>query len=200
MFGKTCDFILSLLQYIDIGWYNGWWFTAIFGLANLFLIMIYGRAFAKRLFSFPKFQSLKERIISLSSVFLFARGLMVYTIFVPFKLGGVLFYIGTGIFILGLATHIMAMINFATTPPDKPVVKGIYQYSRHPMQILGIIMWVGVGLATISWIILLACVVQIFLCRPFLIAQERECTETYGEEYSKYMDSVSRYFLGFKPG
>lgn len=196
MLAKVWNFLISLLQHIEIGWVGGWWFTAIFGLANLFLIMIYGRTFAKRLFLFPKFQSIKERIISLSSVFLFARGLMIYTIFVPFKAGGVLFYIGTSVFVLGLIAHIMAMINFATTPPDKPVVKGVYQYSRHPMQILGIIMWFGVGLATVSWIIILACIIQIFLCRPFLIAQERACIESYGEGYGKYVINVSRYFPG----
>lgn len=199
MFSKAWDFLISLLQHIEIGWTSGWWFTATFVLINIILIIIYGRAFTKRLFSFPKFQSLKERIISLASVFLFARGLMVYTIFVPFKVGG-LFYIGISIFALGLIAHIMAMINFATTPPDKPVVKGIYQYSRHPMQLLGIIMWLGVGLATTSWVILLACAIQVFLCRSFLIAQERMCVEFYGEEYSKYMATVPRYFVSFNPG
>jgi protein-S-isoprenylcysteine O-methyltransferase Ste14 len=196
MFEKAWGFALSLLQHIEIGWAGGWWFTATFGLVSIILIMIYGRAFAKRLFSFPKFQSLKERIISMASVFLFARGLMIYTVFVPFQVGGALFYIGTTVFVLGLIAHISAMINFATTPPDKPVVKGIYQYSRHPMQILGIFMWLGVGLATASLVILLACIIQIFLCRPFLIAQERACTKSYGEEYGKYMMKVFRYFPG----
>ena len=120
---------------------------------------------------------------------------MVYTVFVPFKGGGAWFYGGITIFVLGLIAHPYAMINFATTPPDKSIVKGVYQYSRHPMQILGIVMWLGVGMSTGSWVIILACAIQIFLCRRFLIAQERSCLESYGEEYSRYMVKVSRYFI-----
>jgi protein-S-isoprenylcysteine O-methyltransferase Ste14 len=195
MFEKGWDILISLVQHLEVGWSTGWWFTAAFGLVNLILIIRYGKAFAKHLFAFPKFQSLTERIISLASVFLFARALMVYTVFVPIKEYGVRFYGGIIVFIIGLGVHTYAMINFATTSPDKPVVKGSYQYSRHPMQIMGIVMWFGVGMATGSWIIILACVIQVFLCRSFLIAQERSCLESYEEEYREYMTKVPRYFI-----
>ena len=195
MAAKIWDSVLSLLQQLDLGWSTGWWFTVAFGLINLIIIIKYGRKFTKRLLAFPKFQSLMERISSMTSIFLFARALMVYTVFVPIKVGGVLFYMGITVFVLGLIAHTNAMISFATTRPDKPVVKGVYQYTRHPMQIMGIVMWLGVGMATGSWIILLACVIQIFLCRSFLIAQERSCLESYGDEYLKYMTNVPRYFV-----
>lgn len=195
MFTKEWNTLTSLAQHLEIGWSTAWWFTVAFGLVNMVLIMAYGRRFAKHLFAFPKFKSLKERIISMASVFLFARALMAYTVFVPIKAYGVWFYVGIVVFTLGLTAHTCAMINFATTPPDKPVVKGIYQYSRHPMQIMGIIMWFGVSVSTGSWIIILACVIQIFLCRSFLIAQEQSCLESYGEEYREYMSKVPRYLI-----
>jgi len=134
----------------------------------------------------------------MASVFLFARAIMVYTIFVPVKGGGACFYTGIAVFVLGLTAYTCATISFAMTPVQKPVVTGIYQYSRHPMQLLGIAMWLGVGMSTGSWIIILACVIQTFLCRSFLIAQERSCLEFYGGEYSKYMVNVSRYFPALK--
>lgn len=195
MFEKGWNILISLVHHLEVGWSTGWWFTAAFGLVNIILIIAYGKMFAKHLFAFPKFQSLKERIISMASVFLFARALMVYTLFVPIKVYGAWFYGGISVYILGLVAHTYAMINFATTPSDKPVVKGIYQYSRHPMQIMGIAMWFGVGMAAGSWIIILACVIQVLLCRPFLIAQERSCLESYGEDYRKYMIKVPRYLV-----
>jgi protein-S-isoprenylcysteine O-methyltransferase Ste14 len=194
MFTKAWDFLLSLFGQLEIGWSTGWWFTAAFGVVNLALIIKYGRAFAKRLLAFPKFRSLRERIVSMASVFLFARALMVYTVFVPIRAGGVWFYGGISVFALGLIAHTCAMINFATTPPDRPVVEGVYRYSRHPMQIVGIVMWLGVGASTGSWVIILACAIQVFLCRSFLIAQERSCLESYGDQYREYMANVSRYF------
>ena len=120
---KLWDSLLSLLRQLEIGWSTGWWFTAAFGLVNIVLIIKYGRAFTKRLVAFPKFQSLHERIISMASVFLFARAIMVYTVFVPIKGGGASFYGGITVFVLGLIVYTYAVINFATTPPDKPVDK-----------------------------------------------------------------------------
>jgi len=56
------------------------------------------------------------------------------------------------------------------------------------------VMWIGVGIATTSWVILLACGIQLILFRPFLIAQERFCLDTYGESYKEYMQKTPRYF------
>jgi protein-S-isoprenylcysteine O-methyltransferase Ste14 len=55
-------------------------------------------------------------------------------------------------------------------------------------------MWISVGIATTSWAILLVCVIQLFLSRPFLIAQERFCLDTYGESYREYMQRTQGYF------
>jgi len=75
----------------------------------------------------------------MSSVLIFTRALMVYTVFVPIRGDGVWLYAGITVFVLGSIAHTSALINFATTSPDKPVVKGIYQYSRYPMLIMGIL-------------------------------------------------------------
>jgi protein-S-isoprenylcysteine O-methyltransferase Ste14 len=135
-----------------------------------------------------------EKILSLASVFLFGRGLMIYSMFVTIKWTTVWFYLGTAIFLLGLIVYTRSIVNFASTPSDRPVVKGVYRYSRHPIQLLGIVMWLGVGIATTSWVILLACGVQLFLSRSFLIAQERFCLSTYGESHKEYMQQTPRYF------
>ena len=186
---------MSLLPEFQIGWLNGWWYPAVFGLINLVLIVAYGpRTFGKRLVRLPPFDSWMEKILSLASVFLFGRGLMIYSMFVTIKWATIWFYLGTAIFLLGLIVYSRSIVNFASTPLDRPVVKGVYRYSRHPIQLLGIVMWLGVGIATTSWVILLACVIQLFLSRPFLIAQERFCLNTYGESYKKYMQKTPRYF------
>jgi protein-S-isoprenylcysteine O-methyltransferase Ste14 len=153
------------------------------------------RIFGKRLIHMPPFVSRKEKVLSLASMFLFARGMMVYSIFVTLKWTMVWFYIGTAIYLLGLIMHTVAMINFAHTSPDHPVVKGVYRLSRHPMQLVSIAMWMGVGIATASWVILAACGVQLFLSRPFLIAQERYCLDRYGDLYREYMRRTPRYFF-----
>lgn len=187
-----------MIPELQIGLWTGWWFSAAFGLINLVLVAVYPKGFSRRLFRFPRFTSLKERIISMSSVFLFGRGMIIYSVFVPLRVDTVWFHIGTAVFVLGLIVHTMAMINFAATQPDQPVTKGIYRFSRHPMQVVAIVMWLGVGTATTSWVIILACCLQVILSHRFLIAQERFCVEKYGEKYREYMEKTPRYFLFFK--
>ena len=186
---------MSLLPEFQIGWWNGWWYPVVFGLISLGLMVAYRpRAFGKRLVRLPPFSSSVERILSMASIFLFGRGMIIYSVFITMKRTTIWFYLGNAVFLLGLAIYTAAMVNFATTPSNLPVVKGIYRFSRHPMQLISIVMWIGVGIATMSWVILLACGIQIFLSGPFLIAQERFCLDTYGETYKAYMRGTPRYF------
>jgi protein-S-isoprenylcysteine O-methyltransferase Ste14 len=186
---------MSFLPEFQIGWLNGWWYPAVFGLINLGLVLIYSPwTFGKRLVRLPPFASRIEKILSLAAVFLFGRGLMIYSIFVTIKWASAWFYVGTALFLAGLTAYTRELVNFATTPSDRPVVKGVYRFTRHPIQLVGIMMWIGVGIATTSWVILLVCVIQLFLSRPFLIAQERFCLDMYRESYREYMQSTPRYF------
>jgi protein-S-isoprenylcysteine O-methyltransferase Ste14 len=73
------------------------------------------------------------------------------------------------------------MINFATTSQDQPVRKGLYRFSRNPIQVLAIIMCLGMGMATLSWILWGACLLLAVVSYPSIRAQERNCLETYGE-------------------
>ena len=170
---------MSIIQEIQIGLTNGWWYPALFGLTNLSLIAFYGpRAFGKRLFHMPPFASRREKFLSYVSVFLFARGMMLYSVLVDFNLTSPWFHAGSAVFLIGLGVHIRAMVDFAaatgTAPSqDRPAIHGAYRFSRHPMQLTGIVMWIGVGMATHSLVILAACGIQFFLCRPFMAAQER---------------------------
>ena len=187
---------MSIIPELHIGWWNGWWYPVIFGLVNLSLMAAYGpRIFGKRLIRLPPFASRKERILSMGSMLLFARGMMIYSVFVTLEWATAWFYVGSSVFLLGLIIHTVAMLNFAKTPPDHPVVNGVYRCSRHPMQLVSIVMWIGVGIATASWVILVACGVQLFLSRPFLLAQERYCLDTYGEAYREYMRRTPRYLF-----
>jgi protein-S-isoprenylcysteine O-methyltransferase Ste14 len=144
---------------------------------------------------FPKFQSKSERIISYISVMLFTRGLIILTIFIPIDFHLISFLFGTLFFFLCLSLYGIAIHNFLSSDENEPVTKGMYKLLRHPMQILAILMWIGVGIATWSWLIISACIIQFFISYPFWIAQERECLEVYGEKYEEYLNRVKRYYF-----
>jgi len=112
---------------------------------------------------------------------------------VTIEVGTIWFYIGLAIYLTGLFFYIGALKAYSDTAGDVPVVTGVYRISRHPMQVFSLIMWVGVGIATLNWIILLICLIQPFLVYRFLKAQERYCLETYGDLYREYMQKTPRY-------
>jgi protein-S-isoprenylcysteine O-methyltransferase Ste14 len=184
-----------LFPELNIGWGYAWWFPATYVLITISIVGIYGRTFSKRFFRLPKSESIRPRIPVLLGAALFGRVIMIYSIFVPLKLNTPWLWIGGFIFLCGAGLTAVAMINFATTSHDQPVRKGLYRFSRNPIQVLAIIMWIGVGIATLSWIILGACLLLAVVSYPSIRAQERFCLETYGAAYREYMKSTPRYLL-----
>ena len=132
----------------------------------------------------------KNALLSLHIIYLL---LVIYSVFVPLKLNTLWFYTGLPIYLLGLVPYAMVYVGFAITPPDKLVTKGIYRYSRHPMYLTGFPIFVGVGIATASWIFLLLSVVYIVLPLLWVDVEERHCLKTYGDAYRKYMNRTPRW-------
>ena len=119
--------------------------------------------------------------------------LIVYSIFIPLKLGTVWFYVGLTVYLLGIIPYTMVYVNFATTPPDKLVTKGIYRYSRHPMYLALFPVFLGAGIATASWVFLLLSVVYMIMPLLFVDTEERHCLKFYGDAYREYIDRTPRW-------
>ena len=186
---------MEILEYLKIELWGGWWFTAAFGLFNLFYLIRYPRRFSKRLFKLPTFNSILEKVTSIISMVLFMRGMMIYTIFIAMEINTIWFYTGLLIYLTGMVFYLNAMKTYAETPEVEPVTTGAYKISRHPMQVFSLIMWIGVGIATFNWIILLICCIQPFLANRFLQSQERYCLELYGQMYRDYQQRTPRYIF-----
>ncbi len=183
---------MSATPAFEIGVWNAWIFMFLL-LVPLFLwplnIIPAGREEGSDFTAeFSKIQKLA--LISLHIIYLL---LVIYSIFIPLKLGTVWFYTGLPIYLLGLIPYVMVFVGLATTPPDKPVTKGIYRYSRHPMYITPFLAFLGVGIATASWIVLLLSVVYMVMSLLFLDTEERHCLKVYGDAYREYMNRTPRW-------
>ena len=119
--------------------------------------------------------------------------LFVYSIFLPLKLGTVWFYAGFTIYLVGLVMFLTATVNIATAPLGQPFTKGMYRYSRHPLFFSSSVTFVGISVASASWIFLLVTVVIIVLQTSLAIAEEQGCLETYGDEYKEYLNRTPRW-------
>jgi protein-S-isoprenylcysteine O-methyltransferase Ste14 len=119
---------------------------------------------------------------------------IIYSVFVPLHLGTVWFYVGLPVFILGLiGQSAVCMSVCATRVGEKPLSSGIYRLSRHPYYVTQLVMFIGVGLASASWLLLLFAVVYSYLHFIMVGAEEKQCLEKYGNSYREYMERTPRW-------
>ncbi|MEA1872097.1 MAG: isoprenylcysteine carboxylmethyltransferase family protein [Chloroflexota bacterium] len=117
-----------------------------------------------------------------------------YSIFLPLRLDTMWFYVGLPIALVGTVTYIMVIVSFVTTPiGEKPVTTGLYRYSRHPMYITQLVMLIGVGIASASWLFLLLTIAYTCLGLVYAGSEERMCLEKYGDAYRKYTERTPRW-------
>lgn len=181
---------MSLLPAFKIGVWNAWIFMACSLIPVFFMPLVArGREEGSEFTShFNKSQKNAQLLLHLIYLVL-----VLYSIFVPLKLGTGWFYAGLFVFIFGFIPFAMVMANFGATPPDKPVTRGIYRYSRHPMYLTPFFMFAGTGIASASWLFLLLSVVYILMPPVFVAAEENFLLEKYGSAYRDYMDRTPRW-------
>ncbi len=184
---------MSLVPAFQIGVWNAWIFM-IWPLVDMLAIRLVGLDVYRRASGLPSEMktSRQYRVVSYVSMAVDTMAVP-YSIFLPLKLGTIWFYAGLAIFLTGLAVLAVATVNFATTPMDVPVTKGIYHYSRHPLYLASLLIYLSVGIASASWVFLLVLVVQSVSIRIAAVGEERFCLEKYGEAYREYIDRTPRW-------
>ena len=180
---------MSLIPAFELGLWNAWLFMPYF-----FLIM---HAVDK----LKKGEEPKNELEALSKtekrIFIFSKLIfffaVIYSIFLPLKLGTTWVYVGLPITLVGLVGFTVVMANYATTPWEQPITKGLYRYSRHPMYITSSIFLLGVGIASASWLFLLLAILFAISHSILAIPEERFCLANYGDAYRYYMNRTPRW-------
>jgi protein-S-isoprenylcysteine O-methyltransferase Ste14 len=134
----------------------------------------------------------KEKSI-IYAIFLPMIVAFVYAVFLPLRLSTVWLYCGLPIFSCGVVFTIVTILNFATSPRDKVITKGLYSVSRNPMYIGLLIMQIGLGITCSSWLYLLLTLLLSILLNANLSAEERYCLYRYSDAYRKYKSRTPRW-------
>jgi protein-S-isoprenylcysteine O-methyltransferase Ste14 len=190
---------MSLKPAFEIGLWNAWILWII-----LFLTMIIPNFFmskeakirTNKAAQFVPFNKKIEKVLALSTHVIIMPFSMIYSIFLPLQMGTAWLYIGLVVFILSLVISLMSTISFANTPVDKPVTSGIYRISRNPIYLSGFLMFIGISIATVSWIIFLCGILWLVLFHIVLPSEEHFLLEKYGDSYHEYMDKTPKW-IGF---
>jgi protein-S-isoprenylcysteine O-methyltransferase Ste14 len=120
----------------------------------------------------------EKRIIN--AIFLPMIVSFVYSVFLPLQLGTMWLYSGLLVYLFGFGFLIVAVSNFATSPKDEVITKGLYGVTRNPEYIGILLIQSGLGIACASWLYLLLTVITLILFDANLSAEERYCLYKYG--------------------
>jgi protein-S-isoprenylcysteine O-methyltransferase Ste14 len=191
---------VSLTPALEIGVWNAWIFV-LYSLVLVFLLPVVNKSTGEKdKITISSVFNRREMTI-LYSYHIIAFLLLIYSVFLPLRLGTVWFYTGLPIALLGLAIYTMVIMSFATTPLDREVMtKGPFRYSRHPMYLSSSLAYIGVGIACASWLFLLLSVAYMVLSMISSVSEERFLLEKYGDSYREYMKRTPRWIGVPKPG
>ena len=184
---------MSLMPAFELGLWNAWILVAAFFLINAGLISLIERKFNYKESrpSRPTYDEKEEKLTAILMGSVIAS--FIYSFFLPLKLGTVWFYVGLSFYMLGMIFVTAAELYYVSAPQDKPLTKGVYHVSRHPMWFGFFLILLGMGIACASWICLLLSTIFIVLQHILVGSEERWCLEHYGDAYREYMDRTPRW-------
>jgi len=177
---------VSLMPAFEVGVWNAWIPTTF-----LFLfIMLSGllpKDIGKRIT--PNKEDNKNRRVMLIVFFI----MIMYSVFLPLKLGTVWFYVGLAVYVLGFIMSIAALFSIAVTKPGEPFTTGMYRYSRHPIGLGTLLPMIGAGIASASWLFLLLSLILMVISQFLAITEERATAKKFGDAYEIYMARTPRW-------
>ncbi len=186
---------MTLIPEFELAFWNGWWFTLIYGAVTVACVLRFPKGALRRLTYAPELSGGLKVLVHIEKNLFYAP--MVYAAWVPIKFNSPWVWVGPPLFLLGMLGYSVSMIDFGSAPSDEPIVKGMYRVSRHPQYVTSFVAWIGAGLAMASWVILVANVILFVLMDYTNRIEERECLKQYGDAYRQYTEQVPRYLLFF---
>jgi protein-S-isoprenylcysteine O-methyltransferase Ste14 len=177
----------------ELGLWNAWIFVVSF------LLVLTGWEILNRLGgqkgssrpNKPPFDESENRLYGISQLIFWAS--VIYSFFLPLKLGTAWFYVGLLVYLFGLIFTIVAGTNLDNTPMDKPATEGLFRISRNPVYLGTFLMFIGIGIACASWLFLLLIAVFIVLYDILIAPEERWGLDKYGTVYREYLNRTPKW-------
>jgi protein-S-isoprenylcysteine O-methyltransferase Ste14 len=180
---------MSLVPDFELGLWNAW----VFMLPSLLLTLFSLRWFMEKRAPSPNMPMSKTNLsFCLVSKFTYFAA-VIYSVFLPLKLGTIWFYAGLPITLIGLVGSGMTVVSWVNTPAGELVTKGIYRFSRHPIYVTEVLLLLGVSIASASWVFLLFPIIVGVGVAYFIKMEEAQCIGHYGNAYREYMDKTPRW-------
>ena len=179
---------MPFIPEFELGLWNAWVLVIPMLILSVAGYRILGRRGSG---GFSGYTKREKTLESIGMVIVFA--FYAYSVFLPLKVGTFWFFAGLLIYLLGMLFVILALLSFHAAPVDRPVTKGVYRISRHPMYVGETLIYISISVACLSWIFLLPVIVTVIYESYIVTAEERICLNQYGDAYREYMDRTPRW-------
>jgi len=190
---------MSLTPEFELGLWNAWIITVLgFVLPNITSYIMpkkYKEVVKKRMgkLKWSEFSKTVKIVFIITQVIIMPFTI-IYSFFLPLKLGTVWFYVGLPISILGIIMPFIAGVSFATAPLDKPITTGVYRITRNPEYFSMFLQYLGIGISGLSWVFVLCAVAWIISFHVEVVqSEEPSLIEKYGDAYREYMSRTPRW-------
>ncbi len=186
---------MSFVPEFEFGLWNAW----IFMVPSLLLMLLWLLMMTKKRAPAAGMHLSKSKLsfCLLSKLIYFAA--VMYSVFLPLKLGTIWFYAGLPITLIGLAGSMITVVNWANTPAGELVTRGLYRFSRHPGYVTEVLVLLGVSIASASWVFLLFPIIVGVGAAYFIKIEEAQTLGHYGTAYREYMNRTPRWIGTPKP-
>jgi protein-S-isoprenylcysteine O-methyltransferase Ste14 len=185
---------MSWILTFKIGFWNAWILT-LFTVLHPLIMNVVDEAFGtgninQKMGDVP-LEKGEKRPIPISTVLLIV--LFVFSIFLPLKLGTSWFYLGLVVYLVGIVMFLGSIIIVAKTPMGQIFTRGMYRYSRHPLYVSFIFIFVGISVASASWLFLLLSMGWMVFPISQVGSEEKRCLAFFGVEYQEYMNRTPKW-------
>ena len=177
---------MSLVPAFDIGVWNAWILTTL-----LFIFIMLSALLPKDIGKRITPARETKKINNVMMIVFFT--MIIYSIFLPLKLGTAWFYMGLAVYILGFIISSAALFSIAATKPGEPFTTGMYRYSRHPIALGTLLPMIGAGIASASWLFLLLSVIMMVIYHFLAVTEERATAKKFGDTYKEYIARTPRW-------
>jgi len=186
---------MSLIPAFEIGIWNAWILQVIFYLSMFipdFFLDKEAKNRKKRMSMFAPYTKF-EKLLALSTHVIIMPFVLIYSLFLPLKIDSAWLYVGLPIFSVSLLISVTTLFNIASSSIDKPVTRGAYRISRHPMYLSAFLMFISVAISCASWIVFLCGALWIVIWQYVVPTEERLLIAKYGDAYRDYMTRTPRW-------
>ena len=186
---------MSLVPEFELGLWNAW-IIAVLGFLLPWIPPFINKELASKRMGKIKWNEYGKtvKIALIITQFIIMPFTIIYSFFLPLKLGTIWFYVGLPISIVGIIMPIIAGVSFATAPLDKPLTTGVYRFTRNPEYFSVFLQYLGIGISCLSWIFILCAAAWITSFHIEVIqSEEPSLIEKYGDAYKEYMKQTPRW-------